>query len=61
MRWKRYWFRIMGFALAGAGLGLIVDELIAGPFSLTPADHEFWGIVLFVIGMVFISLKPKGK
>lgn len=61
MTWKRYHFRVIGFALAGAGLGLIIDELIAGPFSLTPAGHEFWGIVLFVIGMVLISLKPKGK
>lgn len=61
MTWKRYHFRVIGFALAGAGLGLIVDELIAGPFSLTPTGHEFWGIVLFVAGMVFISLKPKGK
>ncbi|MBA7611717.1 hypothetical protein ES703_18946 [subsurface metagenome] len=61
MRWKKYYFRIIGFVLAGAGAGLIVDELLAGPFSLTPADHEFWGLILFIAGCIFISKKPKGK
>lgn len=61
IRWRRYYFRVIGFALCGAGLGLIMDELIHGPFSLTPADHEFWGVVAFVAGLVFIAMKPHGK
>ena len=61
MKWHRYYYRVIGFAMSGAGLGLIVDELIHGPFMLTPANHEFWGIVLFVAGFIFISKKPHGK
>ena len=53
--------RIIGFALAGAGLGLMVDELIHGPFTLTPANHEFWGLLMFVAGVFLISRKPHGK
>ena len=61
MKWHRYFYRVLGFALAGAGAGLMVDELIAGPFTLTPANHEFWGVVMLVVGLVFITRKPKGK
>ena len=61
MKWHRYYYRVIGFALSGAGAGLIVDELIHGPFKLEPGDHEFWGIVLFIVGLVFISKKPHGK
>lgn len=61
MRWKAYWWRVIGFALSGAGLGLITDELIHGPFTLTPANHEFWGVVIFVAGLILITRKPHGK
>lgn len=61
MKFKRYWFRVIGFALAGGGLGLILDELIHGPFTLTPANHEFWGLVAIIAGAVLISKKPHGK
>jgi hypothetical protein len=61
MTWHEYYHRIIGFALAGAGAGLIVDELIHGPFTLTPADHEFRGLVMVIAGSAFISKKPHGK
>jgi len=61
IRWHRYYFRVIGFALSGAGLGLIADELIHGPFTLTPANHEFWGLVMFIVGLVLITRKPHGK
>ena len=59
--WHRYYYRIIGFALAGAGAGLVLDELIHGPFKLTPANHEFWGLVMLIAGSIFISRKPHGK
>jgi len=58
---KAYYFRIIGFALAGAGAGMMLDELIQGPFTLTPTNHEFWGLVALVAGSVLISKKPHGK
>jgi hypothetical protein len=61
MTWKRYYYRIIGFALAGAGAGLMLDELIHGPFALTPADHELWGLVMLIAGSVLIAKKPHGK
>ena len=61
LTWRLYYFRIIGFALAGAGAGLVLDELIHGPLTLTPANHEFWGLVALVAGAVFISKKPDGK
>ena len=61
MIWHRYFYRIIGFALAGGGAGLVLDELIHGPFTLTPANHEFWGVILVVVGIYFISKHPKGK
>jgi len=59
--WKRYYYRIIGFALGGAGAGLVLDELIHGPFTLTPSNHEFWGLVLAIAGSVLISRQPHGK
>jgi hypothetical protein len=59
--WHRYYYRVLGFAVAGAGSGLILDELINGPFTLTPCNHEFWGIVFLVIGGYLISKKMHGK
>lgn len=61
MTWHVYYFRMIGFALSGAGAGLILDELINGPFTLNPANHEFWGVILFIIGGYLISKKPHGK
>jgi len=60
-KFRRYYYRIIGFALAGAGAGWLVDELIHGPFTLSPANHEFWGLVAIIAGAVFISKKPHGK
>lgn len=60
-KFRRYYYRIIGFALAGAGGGLVLDELIHGPFKLTYHDHELWGIVIFIAGLVLISKKPHGK
>lgn len=59
--WKRYYYRVIGFALAGAGAGLVLDELIEGPFMLTPTNHEFWGLIMAIVGAYLISKKPHGK
>lgn len=59
--WKKYYWRVIGFAMAGAGAGLVLDELIEGPFMLTPTNHEFYGIIMIIVGAIFISRKPKGK
>jgi len=59
--WRRYYWRVIGFAMSGAGAGMMLDELIHGPFSLTPADHEFWGLIMVIVGSVFIAKKPHGK
>jgi hypothetical protein len=59
MRWHSYYYRTIGFALAGAGL--ILDELIHGPFTSTPANHKLWGLVLLVVGGVFTAKKAHGK
>ena len=59
--WKRYYYRVMGFIAVGSGAGLILDELIHGPFTLTPANHEFWGIIAIIVGCVLISKAPHGK
>jgi len=61
MTWKRYYYRIIGFALAGGGAGLVLDELIHGPFTITPANHEFWGIIAITAGLMLIAKKPHGK
>lgn len=60
-KFKKYYWRVIGFALSGAGAGLMIDELIAGPFMLTPTNHEFWGLIMVIAGCVCISRKPKGK
>ena len=59
--WKRYYWRVLGYALAGAGAGLVLDELINGPFKLELGDHELWGLVMVIAGAVLISRFPKGK
>jgi len=61
MQFRKYYWRVIGFAMAGAGAGLILDELIHGPFILTPTNHEFWGLVALIVGAVFITKKPHGK
>ena len=61
MTWHKYYYRMIGFALSGAGAGLVLDELIHGPFTLTPANHEFWGFAMLVAGGYLISKKPHGK
>jgi len=61
VNWRPYYYRVIGFALAGAGAGLVLDELIHGPFNLTPGNHEFWGLVMLIAGGIFISKKPHGK
>ena len=61
MKWHKYYYRMIGFAVSGAGAGLVLDELIHGPFTLTPANHEFWGMILFIAGGFLISKKPHGK
>ena len=61
LEFKVYYYRIIGFALTGAGAGLVLDELIHGPFTLTPAEHELWGLVMLIAGSVFIAKKPHGK
>ena len=58
---NKYYYSVIGYALAGAGAGLMLDELIHGPFTLTPANHEFWGLIMIIAGSVFITKKPHGK
>lgn len=59
--WRQYYYRVIGFALAGAGAGLVLDELINGPFHIGLGDHELWGIVMAIAGAVLIAKKPHGK
>ena len=61
IKWHRYYYRVIGYALAGAGAAWLLDELINGPFTLTPVNHEFWGLIMLIVGSVFISKKPHGK
>lgn len=61
MFWKRYYWRALGFFLAFGGLGLIIDELIEGPFYLFELGHELYGVILLVVGLICISVKPKDK
>ena len=48
-------------ALAGAGAGLIMDEVIQGTLKFKLIGHETLGVVLAILGLFFISRKPKGK
>ena len=52
---------MIGYGLGGCGLGLMLDELINGPFILTPGNHEFWGLVMVVVGAILITRKAHGK
>ena len=61
VKWHRYYYRVIGFALAGAGAGLILDELIQGSFKFQLIGHETLGMALAVLGFFFIAKKPKGK
>ena len=61
MIWKTYYYRVIGFALAGGGAGLMLDELINGPFHLSLGNHEFLGLIMLIAGTIFISKKPHGK
>lgn len=40
---------------------MVFDELIHGPFHLSLVDHEFYGLVMMIVGAVLISKKPHGK
>jgi len=59
--WRRYYFRVLGFALSGAGLALAADEVIQGSLNFARLGHEHVGVALFIGGLVLISLKPRGK
>ena len=61
MTWRRYYYRIIGYGMAGLGAALVLDELIHGPFTLTPSNHEFWGLIMVIAGAALISKKPHGK
>lgn len=61
VKFHKYYYRVIGFALTGAGAGWLLDEFIHGPFTLTPANHEFWGLVMVIAGAALISKKPHGK
>jgi len=42
LHWRRYHFRIIGFAMGGAGAGMMLDELImviAGAMLITEKPH----------------------
>lgn len=58
---KTYYWRVVGVFLFGGGLGLVLDEFVHGPFTLTPSNHEFWGLVAIVVGAICITRKPHGK
>ena len=59
--WHKYYYRVIGIAVAGAGSGLVLDELINGPFHIGLGDHETWGLIMVIAGAVLISKFPKGK
>lgn len=61
MKFHHYYYRVFGVTAAGAGAGLMFDEFVNGPFTLTPTNHEFWGLISFIIGIIFIAKYPKGK
>lgn len=60
--WKDYYWRVLGYFFSYGGLGLISDELINGSIQFWPPfQHEVYGIILGVVGLVLISKKPHGK
>jgi hypothetical protein len=59
--WKKYYWRVIGMALSGAGIGLILDEVIQGELKFQLIGHETLGLALLILGGFFISKKPKGK
>lgn len=61
MKWRKYYYRVIGYFLAAGGLGLIADEVIGGNLDFTSLGHEHSGVALFVIGLILISIMPKGK
>lgn len=61
MKWYRYYWRVIGMGLSGAGLLLIADEVIQGTLKFQLIGHETLGLGLFILGLFFISKKPKGK
>ncbi len=61
MKWRRYYWRLIGMGMLGWGGMWIFDELVHGPFTLTPANHEFWAIIIIIVGGYCISKKPHGK
>lgn len=61
MTWRKYYWRVLGVIMAGAGVGLMVDEVVNGPFTLNASNHEFWGLILAIVGAVLIAVKPRGK
>ena len=61
MRWERYYYRVIGMALLGGGSFLVLDEVIQGTLKFQIIGHETLGVVLAILGLFFISKKPKGK
>jgi len=61
VEWKDYYWRALGYFLAFGGFGLIADELVGGYLDFTTIGHEWYGVILFLIGLGLISVKPRGK
>lgn len=62
MKWRKYYWRVIGYFLAGGGAGLVIDELInADSMHWNPYNHEFWGMISLGVGVYLISKMPKGK
>lgn len=59
--WKRYYWRVLGYFISFGGFGLIADELVRGTLNFSTVGHEWYGVILFVIGLGLISKKPRGK
>lgn len=59
--WHKYYWRALGYAVSFGGFGLIADELIQGTLDFSVIGHEWYGIILFLVGLGLISIKPQGK